>query len=103
MLNPKEALEKHLGRKLTKEEYEIEERKLFDQWTEAIGDLEDDEAYSGEMVEEEVYHDEYTTVFFRHDAGEKIAPEELVSMLNDYEMRIKENYRLQRKDVIYIE
>ena len=66
--------------------------------------LDDEEVYTGEIVEDEVYHDEYTTVLFRHDAGEVIPPEELACMLNDYElMRIDENFKLQRKEVIYIE
>ena len=48
MLSSKQLLEKKLGRKLTKEEYKIEERKLFEQWTEAIGDPEDNEPLSPE-------------------------------------------------------
>lgn len=34
MLDPKEALEAQLGRKLTNEEFEIEEQKRFEQWEE---------------------------------------------------------------------
>ena len=100
----KSDLEKHLGKKLTKEEFKIELENFYKKWTEAIGDLDDEKNHTGKIVEDEVYRDEYTTVFFRHDAGEVIPPEELACMLNDYEeMRIKENYKLQRKEVIFIE
>lgn len=48
--------------------------------------------------------DEYTTVVLeRDDEEEEVAPEELLTILDENEMRrIGENWRKKRKDVIYL-
>ena len=48
--------------------------------------------------------DEYTTVVLeRDDEEEEAAPEELLTILDENEMRrIGENWRKKRKDVIYL-
>lgn len=38
----KSELEKYLGRKLTKEEFKIEEEKLYESWTKALEEADDE-------------------------------------------------------------
>lgn len=55
------------------------------------------------MKEYILAEDEYTTIILRTDDDETYEPDELVSIINEYELhRMEENRKNKRHEIIYI-